>query len=142
MDAGEIRTFRETVQAMFARELGITFVPGVMVGPNQSGDWRGSCALVRVQEDPGRVAEQQIFLRIRVFAPFDSSGTLSPNTPSDPSAIEDMADKVLQAIARNQTGLGAWYQRVTSIDIDPDTQGLEAQLMAYSDNPGVAIAVQ
>lgn len=142
MDPGQLRVFRQTVQDMFARELKMKFVPGVFVGPNQSGDWIGSCALVRAQEDPARVAEQQILLRVRVFAPFDSSGTLSPDVPSDPGPIEDMADQVLQAIARNQTGLGAWFQRVMAIDIDPETQGLEATVFAYSDNPGVAVEVR
>jgi hypothetical protein len=139
MDAGEIRQFRQAVQDTFARELGFTFFPGVLIGPNQAGEWRGSCALVRIQEAPARPAEQQIFLRLRCFAPFSTQGTLSPNEPPDPGELEDMADKVLQVIARNQAGLGAWFQRITQIDIDPDTRGIEATVMAYSNNPGVPV---
>jgi hypothetical protein len=133
----EISQFRRNVQEMFARELGIQVFPGLLEGPNQFGEWLGSLYLQRVQEDPARVAEQQIFLTLRVYAPFSSESVISPTGTYDPSPLEEMADKILAAIARNQTGLGAWYQRVTAIEIDPVTQGVQASLFAYSSNPGV-----
>jgi hypothetical protein len=133
-----IGEFRQNVQELFERELGFTFVPGLLEGPNNFGEWRGSVYLRRVQEDPARVAEQQIFLILRVFAPYTSEGSLSPNAPYNPFPLEEMAEKLLAVIARNQTGLGPWYQRVTSIDIDPETQGIQAALFAYSANSGVA----
>jgi hypothetical protein len=128
--------FRQNVQDMFARELDVTFVPGLLEGPNQTPDWLGSCYLRRVQEDAMRVNEQQIFLVVRVFAPFTGQGTLQPTAPADPQPLEEMAMKIQAAISRNQTGLGAWFQRVQAIDIDPETMGVQASVFAYSSNDG------
>lgn len=134
----EISEFRQNVQDMFKNELGISFVPGLLDGPNQTMDWLGSVYVRRIQEDPARIAEQQVFLTMRVYAPFSSQGVISPSEPYDPAPLEEMASKILDAIARNQTGLGAWFQRVTAIDIDPETQGVQASILAYSSNPGIA----
>jgi hypothetical protein len=135
----ELAAFRANVQEMFARELGFPFVPGLMEGPNQAGTgvWIGSVALMRVQEMPGRVMEQEVFLTIRAFAPFSGDALISPSLPYDPQPLEEMADRILAAIAGNQTGLGAWFQRVTAIDLDHATQGVQAQMKAYTANPGV-----
>lgn len=133
-----ITSYRAAVQQAFADGLDIKFVGGRLEGPNQFGEWLGSVYLQRVQEDAARVAEQQIFLVVRVFAPFSSQGSLSPSEPYDPAPLEQMAEKILAVAAANQTGLGAWFQRVTSIEIDPVTQGIQAMVFAYSSNPGVA----
>ena len=128
--------FRQNVQDQFARGLEVIFVPGLLEGPNQSGDWLGSCYLSRVSEDPARVDEVQIFVTIRVFAPYSQEGSRSPNVPFDPAPLEEVSEKIFAVIAANQTGLGAWFQRITSIEIDPVRQGVQAILMAYDRNPG------
>lgn len=131
--------FRQNVQDMFARELGMTMVPGVFEGPNQwsTEKWIGSVAIAKTNEDPRNVAQVQIYLLCRFFAPFRSQGSISPNEPFDPSQLEDMARQVEEAVARNQTGLGAWYQRVTGIDYDHNDQGIQATVFAYSANEGL-----
>jgi hypothetical protein len=129
--------FRQNVQDTLAAGLGVTMVPGLLDGPNQFGEWRGSVYVQRVQEDPSRVAEEQLYLIVRVFAPFSSEGVISPNNPYDPTPLEDMVDKLQQVVAANQTGLGAWYQRITAVEIDPVNQGLQATVFAYTDNQGV-----
>jgi hypothetical protein len=139
MDQNEISQFRQNLQDMFARELAITIVPGMLEGANDTfGETIGSVYVRRIQENPARVAEQQVFVILRVYLPFSSSAVVSQNQPLDPTPLEDMAGKILDAIARNQTGLGAWFQRVTAIDIDIEDQGVQAQILAYSQNDGVA----
>lgn len=129
-----ISEFRQNVQKVFEEGLKVQFVPGRLEGPNQFGEWLGSCYLERVQEDPARVDEQQIFITLRLFAPYVQQR--SPNEPYDPTPLEEMAEKILATIAANQTNLGAWYQRVRSIDFDPVSQGVQAQVFAFSGNPG------
>jgi hypothetical protein len=131
--------FRQTMQEMFARELGITMVPGLLNGPNTTfGETIGSLSFRRIQEDPSRVAEQQLYLVLRVYPPFSEAAVISMNAPYDPTPLEQLAAQIVDAIARNQTGLGAWFQRVTAFDFDPEDQGLQATIFAYSSNPGIA----
>lgn len=130
-----ITEFRANVAKAFADGLEMKIVPGKLAGPNQTREWIGSCWLERVREDPARVMEQQVFIGLRCWAPFKAQK--SPVVPYDPTPLEEMAEKILYTIAINQTGLGAWFQRVTSILFDPDNQGLEASIFAYAANPGV-----
>lgn len=134
----EFTIFRSNLQQMFSRELGMQMFPGLLEGPNEGTDeWRGSICWARVQEVPARVAEQQSYLIMRAWAPYTHEGSLSRRRPYDPTPLEEMADRILGAIARNQTGLGKWFQRVTAIDFDNEKQGLQATILAYSANPGV-----
>lgn len=134
-----ISEFRENVQRVLAEGLGIRFVAGLLEGPNQSLEWLGSVYVRRIQEDPGRVAEQQIYLLIRIFRPFNGEGVLSPIEPYDTVELEEMAEKLMAVCAANQTGLGPWFQRMQSMEFDPATQGIQAQMMAYTANPSVAM---
>lgn len=142
----DVGAIRQNVQDMLAGELGksltIKLVPGLLEGPNQwsAEEWIGSVSLARVQENAANVSELDVYLLARFFAPFSSQGTISPNEPYDPAKLEAMAVLVQQAVARNQTGLGAWYQRVTQIEFDNETQGIQATIFARTDNDGVGRA--
>ena len=134
----DIKAFRENVQQAFAEGLGIRMVPGLLEGPNQTREWLGSCYVPRIQEVGSRVDEEQIFTTLRVFAPFRSEGVISPNLPFDPSELEEMANKIQAVSAAHQiTGFGAWTSRITSIEIDPVNQGIQAVLFSYDVNAGV-----
>lgn len=127
--------FRSNVQAMFQRELGITMVPGVLDGKNDTfGEWIGSVAIQKVTEDPRNVNEVTVSLVCRFFAPFNMDATVSPNQPYDPSPLEAMAAQIQQAVEKNQTGLGAWFQRVTDIEFDLVDQGVQAMVFARAWN--------
>lgn len=136
----DVGAFRQNVQDMFQRELTadgtpLQMFPGQLEGPNQgTGEWRGSVCLLRVQEDGRQVAQVQIYLRCRFWAPMTMSGQLSPNVPYDPAPLEAMAVKIQEAVSRNQTGLGAWYQRLTDIEFDNENQGIQATVFAYDSN--------
>jgi hypothetical protein len=139
-DIFDAEAFRSNVGAMLKDELGGMLIqPGLISGPNTThGEWIGSLYLQRVQEDPARPAELQVFMIFRAYAPFDSSSVLNANVPFDPTPLEQMSNQIQQAFARHPTGLGAWFQRVTSIEFDVEEQGVQAQIFAYSGNPSQA----
>lgn len=134
--------FRQNMQDVFAEELGAKMVPGILEGPNEwsTEKWLGSVAISRIIEDPRNVAQVQIYLLVRVFAPHRSEGQISPYRPFDPTPLEEMASKIQAVIKRNQTGLGSWYQRVTGLEFDHTDQGVQATVFAYSDNDGISLA--
>lgn len=140
----DFTAFRQNVQDMFGRELGehvpLAMQPGLLEGPNETrtGNWMGSVAIQRVIEDPRNVAQAQIYLICRVFPPFRAQ--VSPNKPYDPTELEQMATWIQDAVARNQTMLGAWYQRVTGIDFDVEDQGVQWTVFAYTDNDSITLA--
>lgn len=127
-------TFRKNLQAALMEELGIKIIPGQLEGPNENREWQGSLVVARAVEDPRNVAQIQLYAYLRLWAPFEKGATRSPNLPYDPEPLELMDAKLRQAIQRNQTGLGPWYQRLQAVEFDVVNQGLQATIFAYSAN--------
>jgi hypothetical protein len=132
--------FRKNVQDMFQTNLGVTMVPGQLEGPNEwsATTWLGSVAIAKVTENPRNVAEVHIYLLCRFFAPYKPP--ISPNEPYDPAPLEQMAEKIQLLVRSNQTGLGAWFQRVTGLEFDLVDQGIQATFQATAENDGISLA--
>lgn len=124
---------RTLLAAALEKDLGIPIVPGLLEG-HQSYD-RGSLHVGRVQEVPGRVNEQQILSALRVFKQFEP--LIQSETPYDPSPLEELVDAIQASIHANETNFGPWFLRVISFTLDLPSQGVEAEILAYSSNFGV-----
>jgi hypothetical protein len=124
------------VQDELERDLGITFYGGTINGPIDDRDvgcvWIASLAPM---ED---AVVQAVEVRIRVFKRWrqpDSYPSL------DPSELEDLAEQVQASLVDIRTSeavrnSGAWFlQTIASVEIDPDTYGIEATMVAARANP-------
>lgn len=138
----DFTAFRQNVQDMFQRELGVTMVPGQLDGPNQwsATEWQGSVVIAKFVENPRNVGEIQISLIARFFAPFSSQGQVNVNVPYDPTPLEQMAAQIQQAVQRNQTGLGAWFIRATGLEFDVEDQGIQVTIFALTENDATNLA--
>lgn len=128
--------FREALQAQLADALGIPFKPGMLEGPIENMPALGCCWISRVNEVSGRVADEQIEARVRVYKRYEQQ--IDAETPIDPSPLEAYVEALQASVQAAQTGLGPWYQRLTAAQIDPATQGVEVTIVAWARNAGNA----
>lgn len=126
--------FREAVQAELAEDLGVRFKGGKIDGPVTENDL-GCCWSEGKAEVSGRVDEEQLFVRARIFLRFKPRE--GPEDVTDSRPLEDLAEKVQLAIRDKQTTLGPWYCRVTEVETNIDLQYVEAQIVGWQDNRGL-----
>lgn len=126
--------FRTAVIDQLQTDLGIEFKPGMLIGPIESRDL-GSVYAPRVVEVSGRVQEEEITLVVRVFKQFQQQ--IDPESPYDPSPLEDLVDQLQASVKANQTNAGVWYQRLVAADVDVTVQGVEATIVGRALNAGL-----
>jgi hypothetical protein len=129
-----IGEFRQAIKEILARELEIDFVDGKLEGPVEGSD-RGSIFPLTKGENPEAVTEEMLYLVVRVFKASETRRATS--TPYDPKELEDLAELVQKIVAKHQTGLGLWFQRVTQVEWDLDRQMIEALVLGVQANPAV-----
>ncbi len=78
----------------------------------------------------------QMEVRVRVFRAYEQQ--IDPEHPVDPKPLEDYVSRIQESVQAHQTGLGAWYMRMISAQIDPITQGVECAIVGWANNPGVS----
>src|SRR5215204_3921738 len=131
-----LTTFREAVQTELQTDLGITFVGGTITGPVDDRDI--GCVWIASMQPMEDAVVQAIDLRVRVFKLWrqpDSYPSL------DPSALETLAEQVQASLVDIRASAtiratGVWFlQSVASVEIDPETYGVEAQIIAARQNP-------
>jgi hypothetical protein len=131
----DLTALRKTIQAQLANDLGISFVAGKLPGPVEGGDL-GCCYLEQVAEMAGRVEEAEFMLVVRVFKAYQQ--VVDKENPYDPTPLEQLAGQLQASVKAHQTGIApAWFQRVVRIQIDPDVQGVEAQILALGANAAI-----
>lgn len=131
---GSLTDFRLALQQQLADDLSIMFVPGRLVGPIEGRDL-GSVYAERISEVSGHVLEQDVLAIVRVFRALREP--TDPQVPYDPAPLEELVDMLQASIKAHQTGLGVWYQRLISADVDPELQGVEAVIVGRTANAGV-----
>lgn len=92
------------------------------------------------QEQSGRVVVGETRLIVRYWP--KQPKVKNNGSPQDPATLEEAAMDLaafLQTKLTAYTAQGVWFFRVLSItpDYDPDEWGVEAVLLAMSDNPAV-----
>lgn len=127
-------SFREAVAAMLSAELGIDFVPGRIEGPVEGKDL-GCTFPLRVSEEQGFIQQQNLFVGVRVFKA--ARTRQSPSKAFDPAPLEELAEQIQLALAKHQTGYGAWFQRVTEIEFDSELRMVEAAVLGVQQNPAL-----
>jgi hypothetical protein len=127
--------FGDAIISAFKTALGVDIVPGLLVGPIEDREM-GSVLVHRVRESPGRVNEQQVIVTLRLFKRYQM--VTDPTKPYDPKPLYNWVEELETIIYANQTGLavGVWFQRITDFEVDPMQQGIEANLLAFRENPG------
>jgi hypothetical protein len=123
--------FREAVQAELQVDIGIDFVPGVLVGPVE-GRPLGCVWCAGKKEADDNVGDEIIEVHVRAFQavvlPQD------PTVPVDPGPLEELADQIVAALKDKQTAFGPWFTRITELELDMETQGLEITLIGRQEN--------
>lgn len=130
--------FRVNLQDYLQAQLGIEFVGGMIDGPVE--DRKIGCAwTASVEEWPDDVLLEQINVSVRIFLPWrQPQGTTNP-TPAVRD-LEQLAEdlqvilKPVQAAASGGT-LGPWQFRLTGVEIDLETNGIEGSIQALQSNP-------
>ena len=124
--------FREAVRAELEADLGIAFRAGVLDDVEARDDvgcvfWDGRAEMA------GQAATEVITLTVRLFK--RARRGRQPNTPPDPSELEQASQDLILALRDKPNTLGPWYARVTGVAPDYDSWSVEATVLAYQDNP-------
>lgn len=126
-------TFREAVESHLATQLAIPFVSGKLEGPQRRDI--GCTFPAAKSEVPGHVNDEYVFVKVRVFKAFVQER--DPAAPTDPAALEALAESLQTAMSTVQTGQGPWFNRVTDIEWDMDSYGFEATILGQQSNLGL-----
>ena len=124
--------FRQAVASQLATALDIPFVDGKLDGPVSRQDL-GCTFPGRTEELEGNVDIQQITVYVRVFKRMETNRR-NPQVPPDPEPLEAIADLIPASLDDIQTAAGPWYFRVVSVEVDMDTQGVEAVVVGWAQN--------
>ena len=129
-----LKTFRLQLQTQFEEAFGFKFVPGRLDGPITDRNL-GCVWISQGGELAGDVNTAQLAATVRVFRKFP--GQIEPTKPLDPSPLEEYVELLQATIKDHSTGLGPWFQRLVTWEIDPVTQGVEAVIIALEQNYGI-----
>jgi hypothetical protein len=92
---------------------------------------RGFVYGIAKRENSDNVNEEQIEIGIRVFPNFQQRR----GHPRDATTFEDVAETLQTSLKDKQTTLpqaaGAWFLRVTELDIDHERQMVEARVIVW-----------
>lgn len=125
-----LTTIRVGIQTELQRELGIRFVAGMLVGPIDTGNL--GCVWTPGVRERANVQEQDVILKSRVYLQWKPTD----ETLRDPAALENLAETFLTALRDEQVNqYGVWMYRVAEIEIDLETNGIEATITAVRANP-------
>lgn len=129
--------FREAIQAQLEAAIGIPFVAGTINGP--VGDRNIGCVWVAsVNNMDDLIDVQTIDLRVRAFRQWKQE-TTPGYQPEHVEALETLAEQVQTGLAAIQASLASvWYFHVVGVELDLETMGVEASLIAYQQNPMAA----
>ena len=117
-----LTNFRAAVRDRLQTVTGIPMIDGYLEGPIETRDL-GCVWPVAKREDEDNAALERIELRARIFKRYVRS--TNPETPIDPSELEALAETVQGGLDDIQGSAGPWYFRVTGIEFDVVTNGIE-----------------
>jgi hypothetical protein len=95
---------------------------------------RGFVYGIAKRENPDNVNEEQLEIGIRVFPNFQQKR----GHPRDATTFENVAETLQSSLKDKQTTLpqaaGAWFLRITEVDIDHERQMVEARVIVWQFN--------
>jgi hypothetical protein len=123
---------RRAVALQLAATLEIEFVDGKLDG-RQTRELGCTFPGGRSEVDADTVLYEVRTVFVRIYQRYEE--VRNPQKPADPSRLEQLADRLLDAVGDIQSGTGgAWFFRVPTVEIDMDDQGLEATVTAWGEN--------
>jgi hypothetical protein len=127
-----LTSFRLALQAYLKTTFSFEFESGQLEGPIEDRTV-GCCWTVSVSEWPEDVQLEQITVGVRIFKQWQQQQGLPNPSISD---LEDLAETLQEALKPVQTTLGsAWQFRLTQVELDLETNGIEGTIVALQPNP-------
>ena len=124
--------FREAVAAHLAEALGVRFESGQIAGPIERRDL--GCSFPAFEEENSdNTIEEILTITVRVFQAYVQQ--TAAEKPADPAKLEGWSLAIKTALMEPWGSLGVWFARVTRVEYDMETQGIEVTIIGWQDNP-------
>lgn len=127
-----LTAFRNALMDQLATALGVEVVAGIINQPLE--DRSIACVwIASVGEVSDAVQLETIDARIRVFRQWKQQSTIDM-AEDDVAALETLAETLQTTLKTIQTTAGPWMFRVTGVELDLGSMGVEAAVLATHEN--------
>lgn len=124
-----LTSFRQAVQDELQKDLGITFVAGMLTAA--ANDRTIGCVWAAGIREGSDINTEEIVLHARVFTQFEATQGYKQG---DIDQLEQLAEQLQTALRDKQATLGPWFFRVTEVELLIEEHGVQATIVAVDDN--------